>query len=60
MVADVATERGPPLAVGKADELARIGRAEKAALVEELEETFETNRQREYNDKRWGAEFEAF
>jgi hypothetical protein len=60
VVADVATERGPPLAVGKADELARIGRAEKAALVEELEETFETNRQREYNDKRWGAEFEAF
>jgi len=58
LLADVAAERGPPLAIAKADELARIGMDEKAALREKIEERFDSDRQREYNDTRWGAEFE--
>ncbi|RXK51914.1 DNA double-strand break repair nuclease NurA [Halorientalis pallida] len=58
IVSDVAARTGPPLAVEKADELARISRQEKAALQRQLEETFSSDRQREYNDVRWeGAEF---
>ena len=58
VVSDVAARTGPPLAVEKADELARISRQEKAALQRQLEETFSSDRQREYNDVRWdGAEF---
>ena len=53
MLTDVAAQGGPPLAVQKADELARISRGEKEALQQQLEETFETNRQREYDDVRW-------
>ncbi|WP_225335463.1 DNA double-strand break repair nuclease NurA [Halomicrobium urmianum] len=59
VLADVAAERGPPLAVNKADELARIGRDEKAALKEEIERRFDSERQREYDDVRWGAEFDV-
>ncbi|MFT4947321.1 MAG: hypothetical protein ACI8TL_001563 [Natronomonas sp.] len=50
----VARERGPPLAVGKADELARIDRQGKATIRRRIEHTFETGRQTDYNDKRWG------
>ncbi|WP_299265928.1 DNA double-strand break repair nuclease NurA [Halorientalis sp.] len=58
VVGDVAAQTGPPLAVEKADELARISRQEKAALQRQLEETFSSDRQREYDDVRWeGAEF---
>ena len=52
----VAAERGPPLAVGKADELAKIGGREKASLRETLEETFRSRRARQYDDVRWGDE----
>jgi len=58
VLADIAAERGPPLAIAKADELARIGQDEKAALREKIETRFDSDRQREYNDVRWGAEFE--
>jgi len=58
VLADVAAERGPPLAVRKADELARIGGDEKEALREEIERQFDSEQQREYNDKRWGVAFE--
>ncbi len=54
ILAEVARERGPPLAVGKADELARIDRDGKRTLRKRIETTFETSRQRSYNDKRWG------
>ncbi len=54
ILAEVARERGPPLAVGKADDLARIDREGKRTLRERIETTFETSRQRSYNDKRWG------
>jgi hypothetical protein len=52
----VAAERGPPLAVGKADELAKIGGREKRSLRETLEETFRSRRARQYDDVRWGEE----
>jgi hypothetical protein len=51
---DVAHERGPPLAVAKADELARISREEKAALGRAIEERFDAERDRSYDDERWG------
>jgi hypothetical protein len=52
----VAAERGPPLAVGKADELAKIDGHEKRSLRETLEETFRARRARQYDDLRWGEE----
>ncbi|MFB6087383.1 MAG: DNA double-strand break repair nuclease NurA [Haloarculaceae archaeon] len=55
---DVAAERGPPLAVTKADELAHIDVTAKAQLRERIEREFETERQREYDDKRWGVAVE--
>lgn len=50
----VAAERGPPDAVGRADSLARISREETIALVETLEEAFESDRASDYDDIRWG------
>jgi len=52
---EVAAESGPPRAVSKADELARISRDEKRALRETLEESFDARRARNYDDMRWGA-----
>ena len=52
----VAIERGPPPCVEKADELARISREEKATLQEALERAFESEREREYDEKRWGID----
>jgi hypothetical protein len=40
MLAEIARERGPPLAVGKADELARIDRDGKQTLRERIETSF--------------------
>ncbi|MDZ5809885.1 DNA double-strand break repair nuclease NurA [Halorubrum sp. AD140] len=54
VLADVATTRGPPKAVAKADELARINAAEKAALRRKFEERFDSDRQATYDDLRWG------
>ncbi|WP_257298318.1 DNA double-strand break repair nuclease NurA [Haloarchaeobius sp. FL176] len=51
---EVAAESGPPRAVAKADELARISRDEKRALRETLEESFDARRARNYDDMRWG------
>ncbi len=51
---DVAAERGPPLSVQKADELARISREEKGALGRAIEERFDADRDRSYDDERWG------
>jgi O-antigen/teichoic acid export membrane protein len=52
----VAAERGPPLAVAKADELARISREEKASLRSQLEREFQSERERTYDDVRWPFE----
>jgi hypothetical protein len=55
LLSEVAAERGPPLAVGKADELARIDRQGKQTLRRRIEREFETDQQRDYDDVRWGA-----
>ena len=54
VLAEVAGEDGPPLAVQKADELARIDRQGKQTLRRRIEREFDTDRQRSYNDHRWG------
>ncbi|WP_101294511.1 DNA double-strand break repair nuclease NurA [Halegenticoccus soli] len=51
---DVASARGPPPAVAKADELARISAHEKAALRRKLEDRFDSEYVRTYDDERWG------
>jgi hypothetical protein len=55
LLAEVAAERGPPAAVGKADELARIDRQGKRTLRRRIEREFEADRRRSYDDKRWSA-----
>ncbi|WP_276272816.1 DNA double-strand break repair nuclease NurA [Haloarcula litorea] len=57
---DVAAERGPPLSVAKADELASIDRQGSEELTRRIEREFETDRQKSYDDTRWGAVDEAF
>ena len=59
LLADVAAERGPPEAVAKADELARIGAHEKQALRDAIEQRFESERQPTYNESRWGLAFDG-
>jgi len=54
---DVAATRGPPEAVEKADELAKIGIDEKAALRRKFEERLGSESIRTFDDARWGAEF---
>ncbi|WP_396611813.1 DNA double-strand break repair nuclease NurA [Haloferax sp. S1W] len=53
VVRDVAAGRGPPLAIAKADELARVSAVEKAALRRKLEETLSSGSVHTYNDIRW-------
>lgn len=50
----VAARTGPPEAVARADDLARISREETAALVETLEEAFDSDREGDYDEVRWG------
>lgn len=57
LVADVAAERGPPVAVAKADELARIDATAKDQLRERIGQEFDSDRQRTYNERRWGSEY---
>ncbi|MWV63732.1 nuclease [Halorubrum sp. JWXQ-INN 858] len=56
VLSDVAATRGPPEAVAKADELARINAGEKAALRRKFEERFDSDQQATYDDLRWGKE----
>ncbi|MDZ7700663.1 MAG: DNA double-strand break repair nuclease NurA [Halobacteriales archaeon] len=56
---DVAVGRGPPLAVAKADELARISRDEKAGLTDALERELAAERTRTYDETRWGEGFDG-
>jgi hypothetical protein len=53
VVHDVAVGRGPPPAVEKADELARIGRPEKASLRRKFEQRLDSERVRTYDEVRW-------
>ncbi|MFC4543948.1 DNA double-strand break repair nuclease NurA [Halosolutus amylolyticus] len=57
LLQDVAIAHGPPTIVEKADELARIGRAEKRSLRETLETQFDTSQDRTYDDHRWDEEY---
>lgn len=50
---EIARERGPPLAVGKADELAKIDRSGKETIRRRIEHVFDTGQQTDYNQKRW-------
>jgi hypothetical protein len=54
---EVAANGGPPTAVAKADGLARIGAAEKAALRDRFAESFDADSLRTYDDLRWGPEY---
>ena len=54
---EIAGERGPPLPIGKADELARIGTGQKTELVRRLEQAFDTETDRNYDRERWGDRF---
>ena len=56
VLAEVASERGPPLAVHKADELARIGRNEKESLRKTLEKEFQSERHSTYDSQRWSMD----
>ncbi|MFW5938223.1 MAG: DNA double-strand break repair nuclease NurA [Halanaeroarchaeum sp.] len=53
-VSEVAAERGPPTAVAKADELARIDRGQKRELTRRLERGFDTEVDTNYDRERWG------
>ncbi|WP_435127815.1 DNA double-strand break repair nuclease NurA [Halobaculum sp. D14] len=53
VVSEVAAEQGPPAAVRKADELARIGVGEKQSLRRKFEDRFGAEHLRTYDDVRW-------
>jgi len=57
---DIAAEQGPPLAVAKADELAGIDRQGSEELTRRIERAFDIDREKTYNDTRWGVVDEAF
>ena len=50
---NVAANRGPPAAVSRADQLARIGRRERDSLIDLLERIFDSRRDSNYNNLRW-------
>jgi hypothetical protein len=53
VLSEVAAERGPPKPVGKADDLAHIGRTGNESLIRVLEDQFDAARDRNYDDLRW-------
>ncbi|WP_411964266.1 DNA double-strand break repair nuclease NurA [Haloferax sp. YSMS24] len=53
IVRDVAATRGPPLAVEKADELARVSVGEKAALRRKLSDRLSSDQMKSYDNIRW-------
>lgn len=56
MLSAVAAEQGPPRAVGKADELAKISSAEKAALRRKFEDKLHSEQHQQYNTHRWDGD----
>ncbi|MFW6321800.1 MAG: DNA double-strand break repair nuclease NurA [Halohasta sp.] len=56
VLSEVAAERGPPRAVAKADELARISAAEKSSLRRKFETQFDSESLRTYDSIRWAGE----
>ena len=55
---EVAAEQGPPLPVAKADELARIDAGANEQLRRRIERELDSERHREYDDKRWGVDLD--
>jgi hypothetical protein len=53
LLSEVASQRGPPEAIEKADELAKVSAEEKASIRRKFEETFDSERLRSYDDVRW-------
>jgi hypothetical protein len=53
LLSEIASERGPPAAIGRADHLARIDAREKAALRRRLEDALDSERVQTYDDHRW-------
>jgi hypothetical protein len=53
ILSEVAAERGPPQAVEKADELAKISSSEKAALRRKFEGELHSEQLDTYDDERW-------
>ncbi|MFB6090584.1 MAG: DNA double-strand break repair nuclease NurA [Halobellus sp.] len=53
-VGEVAAQRGPPEAVAKADELARIGAGEKSSLRRKFEDALDSDEVKRYDELRWG------
>ena len=53
----IAIERGPPPAIARADELARIDREEKSALGGAIERALDTERESGYDESRWGVDY---
>ncbi|WP_435184634.1 DNA double-strand break repair nuclease NurA [Halobellus sp. EA9] len=53
-VGEVAARRGPPEAVAKADELARIGAGEKSSLRRKFEDALDSDEVKRYDELRWG------
>jgi hypothetical protein len=59
IVSEVAARRGPPAAIAKADELARISTDEKTSLRKQFAESLDADEVKRYDDVRWGdAEYE--
>lgn len=56
ILSEVAAERGPPRAVAKADELARISAGEKTSLRRKFESQFDSESLRTYDAVRWAGE----
>ena len=54
ILGDVAARRGPPEAVAKADELARISAREKSSLRRKFSETLDSDEVKRYDEVRWG------
>ncbi|WP_049934118.1 DNA double-strand break repair nuclease NurA [Halarchaeum acidiphilum] len=56
LVRDVAAASGPPAAIGRADELARISVREKRHLVDAMAEAMNTEPREGYDVERWGID----
>ncbi|WP_435100042.1 DNA double-strand break repair nuclease NurA [Halarchaeum sp. P4] len=56
LVRDVAAASGPPDAVARADELARISKREKRHLVDAMADAMDTEPREGYDVDRWGIE----
>jgi len=57
ILSEVAAERGPPTAVDKADELAKISASEKAALRRKFETILHSEQQSTHDKRRWGDDY---